>query len=150
MILRGGDQGPNYDEESVQKILKLQKKAKINIGIVIDASHANSGKDPSKQPEVVYDIVNQRLKGNTKIVGVMVDAWTSVAGLSIMMPIFRRPMNVMNKPMPTEMPEIREGGMASTSFFLRPTAVSIKKNRPDKKTTPRAVGQLTLSVMTRL
>ena len=73
-ILRGRDNGPNYDEGSIKEILRLQKEAGIDIGLVIDASHANSGKDPYKQPKIVYDIVNQRLKGNNKIVGIMVES----------------------------------------------------------------------------
>lgn len=73
-VLRGGDTGTNYDKESVNEMLRLQEEAGIDIGLVIDASHTNSGKDPFKQPEVVYDIVQQRLDGNDKINGIMVEA----------------------------------------------------------------------------
>jgi len=74
MILRGGENGANYRALSVNKALDMQTKAGVDIGIVIDASHANSKKDPFKQPGIVYNVIGQRSKGNNKIVGVMVES----------------------------------------------------------------------------
>ena len=74
VILRGGKTGPNYDEKSVNEVLEMQNKSGVDIGIVIDASHDNSGKDPYKQPDIVYDVVKQRISGNKKIVGVMIES----------------------------------------------------------------------------
>ena len=41
---------------------------------MIDASHANSGKNPDNQPAVVEDIAGQLEGGETRIVGVMVES----------------------------------------------------------------------------
>jgi 3-deoxy-7-phosphoheptulonate synthase len=73
IILRGGKDGPNYDEKSVSGALASLKKNNISLGLVIDASHANSGKDPTKQPQIVYDIINLRKTGKN-IVGIMVES----------------------------------------------------------------------------
>jgi len=74
IILRGGESGPNYDSEHIKKVLRLQEKKGIDKGVVIDASHSNSGKDYSKQPDIVYNVVEQKLNGNNKIAGVMVES----------------------------------------------------------------------------
>ena len=52
--------------------------------------------------------------------------------------------------MPTDIAEIRLAGIASTSFFLKPSKVNIKKNSPERNTIPKAVSQLTLPDNTRL
>ena len=46
---------------------------------MIDTSHANSGKDPSKQPEVAADIARQVAAGGRSIFGVMIESFL-VAG----------------------------------------------------------------------
>ena len=42
--------------------------------IMIDCSHANSGKDPARQPEVWNSILEQRASGRTDIVGAMIES----------------------------------------------------------------------------
>ena len=60
LILRGANHGPNYDLPSIQAI---REKYKQNLpALVIDCSHGNSGKDPLRQPEVLQQIVAERLK----------------------------------------------------------------------------------------
>ena len=58
--LAGANHGPNYDLPSIQAI---REKYKQNLpALVIDCSHGNSGKDPLRQPEVLQQIVAERLK----------------------------------------------------------------------------------------
>ena len=73
MILRGG-QAPNFDAASVQAASEVLAKAGLPPRIMIDASHANSGKNPDNQPAVVEDIAGQLEGGETRIVGVMVES----------------------------------------------------------------------------
>jgi 3-deoxy-7-phosphoheptulonate synthase len=40
-----------------------------------DASHANSGKDPQRQPAVAADVAGQIAGGNRRIVGVMLESF---------------------------------------------------------------------------
>ena len=42
--------------------------------IMIDCSHANSGKDHNKQPEVCRNVAEQVSQGNTDIFGVMLES----------------------------------------------------------------------------
>ncbi|HBT58474.1 MAG TPA: 3-deoxy-7-phosphoheptulonate synthase, partial [Pseudomonas sp.] len=42
--------------------------------LVVDCSHANSGKDPLRQPEVLADVVAQRAAGDLSLRGVMLES----------------------------------------------------------------------------
>lgn len=74
LILRGGKQGPNYDEESVEKTQASLKNAGLVESLVIDCSHDNSLKDFRNQPRVFNNCIEQMRKGNKKIVGLMVES----------------------------------------------------------------------------
>ena len=47
---------------------------KTNGKIMIDASHANSGKDPYLQPMVINNVAGQIAKGNKSIMGLMIES----------------------------------------------------------------------------
>jgi 3-deoxy-7-phosphoheptulonate synthase len=79
IILRGGRERPNYHSEGVAGALSLLRRAGLPERLVIDASHDNSRKDPSNQPEVARDIADQIASGNEAIVGVMLESFL-VAG----------------------------------------------------------------------
>jgi 3-deoxy-7-phosphoheptulonate synthase len=79
VILRGGSNGPNYGEESVAAAVALLGKNKLPGKLMIDTSHANSGKDPAKQPEVAAAIARQVAGGSRSIFGVMIESFL-VAG----------------------------------------------------------------------
>jgi 3-deoxy-7-phosphoheptulonate synthase len=42
--------------------------------VVIDCSHGNSRKDPARQPDVLCDVIAQRLAGAQSIVGIMLES----------------------------------------------------------------------------
>ncbi len=73
VILRGGKQ-PNYDSVSVALCEKALGEAGLPDNIVIDCSHANSGKDPALQPLVAENVANQIVEGNRSIVGLMLES----------------------------------------------------------------------------
>ena len=73
VILRGGKQ-PNYDAASVEAACAAIGKAGLAERVMIDASHANSGKKPENQPRVIDDIAAQIEGGETRIVGAMVES----------------------------------------------------------------------------
>ena len=75
LVLRGGVTRPNYDTVSVAIAEEALAKAKLPTNIVIDCSHANSGKRPELQPLVMHDCVNQVRVGNRSIVGMMVESF---------------------------------------------------------------------------
>ena len=57
----------------------------ISIGMMIDASHANSSKQPERQPLVLDDVGRQIAAGDRRIVGVMVES-NLVAGRQDLIP----------------------------------------------------------------
>ena len=74
VVLRGGNGKPNYDAGYVAEAETALAKAKVSNKIMIDASHANSNKDPYLQPLVLKNITEQILDGNKSIVGLMVES----------------------------------------------------------------------------
>ncbi|RKN18115.1 3-deoxy-7-phosphoheptulonate synthase [Micromonospora musae] len=75
LVLRGGGGRPNYDAESVAGALDLLRAADLPERVVIDASHANSGKDHRNQPLVAADVAAQLSAGQRGIVGIMLESF---------------------------------------------------------------------------
>jgi 3-deoxy-7-phosphoheptulonate synthase len=73
IILRGG-RGPNYDAGSVARAAAVAVRARVRPAIMIDASHANSAKDPDNQPRVVEAVARQVEAGDWRIIGVMAES----------------------------------------------------------------------------
>ncbi|MBT2298241.1 3-deoxy-7-phosphoheptulonate synthase [Pseudomonas fluorescens] len=74
LVLRGGHHGPNYDRQSVTQIHHDLTRLKIPARIMVDCSHANSSKDPLRQPQVFNDVLEQRLQGNRSLIGMMLES----------------------------------------------------------------------------
>ncbi|MDO7896358.1 3-deoxy-7-phosphoheptulonate synthase [Pseudomonas citrulli] len=74
LVLRGGHRGPNYDRDSVTQVHNDLTRLKIPARIMVDCSHANSGKDPLRQPQVFNDVLEQRLQGNRALIGMMLES----------------------------------------------------------------------------
>ena len=74
VILRGGDKEPNYSAAHVDESAKMLEKANLDANIMIDFSHANSHKTPSRQREVCDDICEQLKAGEKRIFGVMIES----------------------------------------------------------------------------
>ncbi len=74
IVLRGGSNGPNYGSEHIAFTRELMKKGGLTPNIVIDCSHANSGKKAVNQANVVKDLVSQKKAGETSIVGTMIES----------------------------------------------------------------------------
>jgi 3-deoxy-7-phosphoheptulonate synthase len=73
VILRGGEV-PNYDAASVEAACRQIHGAGLPPRLMIDASHANSRKDPANQIPVCEDIAQQVGGGDGRIIGVMVES----------------------------------------------------------------------------
>ena len=74
LVLRGGHSGPNYDRASVAKARAGLEKSAIPARLMVDCSHANSGKDPLRQPDVFNDVLAQRLAGDHSLIGMMLES----------------------------------------------------------------------------
>jgi 3-deoxy-7-phosphoheptulonate synthase len=74
IILRGGRQTVNYDAASVNETCRLLEKAGQPGRVMIDCSHANSGKSHLRQPAVCRDVAAQIAGGDRRIIGVMLES----------------------------------------------------------------------------
>ena len=74
LILRGGDQGPNYYEDDVEYAASMMKDAGLEPAIIIDCSHQNSRKDWTRQKRVLRGVVDQVRWGETEIRGFMLES----------------------------------------------------------------------------
>ena len=73
IILRGGKKN-NYQKVDITNVSDSLIKNKLSNNIMIDASHANSQKDHTRQRLVIEDISNQISEGNSSICGVMIES----------------------------------------------------------------------------
>jgi 3-deoxy-7-phosphoheptulonate synthase len=73
IILRGGT-APNYDPVSVNNACTEIGKAGLKQMVMIDASHANSGKNADNQIPVCANIASQIASGDRRIFGVMIES----------------------------------------------------------------------------
>lgn len=73
IVLRGGSKGPNYSVEDVTQAREQLESAGLTPAIMTDCSHANSSKDPARQPAVFEELVNQSLT-DPSIIGAMVES----------------------------------------------------------------------------
>jgi 3-deoxy-7-phosphoheptulonate synthase len=74
IILRGGRKTVNYTAESVAETAALMEKSGLPPRIMIDFSHANSGKDFRRQSAVCHDVAQQIAGGNPNIIGAMIES----------------------------------------------------------------------------
>lgn len=74
VILRGGRGRPNYGSADIRDAVARLEAAGFAPSVVVDASHANSGKDHVRQIEVVREIGAARAAGEP-IVGLMIESF---------------------------------------------------------------------------
>ncbi|MCY0904001.1 3-deoxy-7-phosphoheptulonate synthase [Arthrobacter sp. H14-L1] len=78
LILRGGRQGPNFGTEDVAAAAARLGGAALNPRLIVDASHANSGKSHHRQAEVALEIGAQLAAGGAAshaVAGVMLESF---------------------------------------------------------------------------
>ncbi len=74
VILRGGNQGTNFDAAHVESACNALGKAGLRPQVMIDFSHANSQKQHRKQIEVGHSVAAQISQGESRISGVMIES----------------------------------------------------------------------------
>ncbi len=83
MVLRGGDNAPNYYPEDVNKAAELLKSKKLPPAIMVDCSHANSYKDHTRQGEVLDNVIEQLVTAPGSVSGVMIESNLNAGNQSI-------------------------------------------------------------------
>ena len=74
LVLRGGNNGPNFNQATVEKAQKQLGEAGLRPHLLVDCSHGNSNKEHRNQSRTLRDVVNQRMKGNKHIAGIMLES----------------------------------------------------------------------------
>lgn len=74
LVLRGGHGRPNFDADSIERARSALSRAGASQSIMVDCSHANSGKDPARQSAVLEEVIRQRRAGQEALIGVMLES----------------------------------------------------------------------------
>ncbi|MFO0424687.1 MAG: 3-deoxy-7-phosphoheptulonate synthase [Planctomycetia bacterium] len=74
LMLRGGRSGSNYSADVVEDARKRLEAAGLPARVIVDCSHANSGKDHRRQSVVWRDVIEQRVAGDRVIAGLMLES----------------------------------------------------------------------------
>ncbi len=74
VILRGGNDATNYQPNDIQGAAKRLEAASLNPVLLVDCSHANSGKQAARQEHVWNSLVEQRKSGTGAILGAMLES----------------------------------------------------------------------------
>jgi 3-deoxy-7-phosphoheptulonate synthase len=75
VILRGGRNGPNYSADQIEDVVANLERLDLAPRLMVDCSHANSGKDPLRQVAVAEDLAKQIGGGSASIFGVMLESF---------------------------------------------------------------------------
>ena len=74
IVLRGGNEGPNYNAESINTCHNALVKNGLKPNIMVDCSHANSNKNHKQQATVAQNVADQIITGNSSIIGLMLES----------------------------------------------------------------------------
>jgi 3-deoxy-7-phosphoheptulonate synthase len=93
LVLRGGRSGTNYDRASLRQAETRLAQASLPPVLMVDCSHANSGKQHGRQAEVWKSVIEQRAAGDRSIIGAMIESY----------------IHEGNQPFPTKPADLRHG-----------------------------------------
>jgi 3-deoxy-7-phosphoheptulonate synthase len=74
LVLRGGTRGPNYTAAEVKNAVAQLREHELPPHLMIDFSHANSGKNPARQPVIAREVAAQIEAGERAIAAVMIES----------------------------------------------------------------------------
>ena len=74
IVLRGGRTQTNYDAKSIRAAEEKLKSENLPPVLMVDCSHANSGKQHAKQEDVWRSVIQQRIAGTRSLIGLMVES----------------------------------------------------------------------------
>lgn len=75
LVLRGSDQGPNFEREHVAAAAAQLAAKQLPPGILIDCSHGNSRKDFTRQEAVLEVVLGQLRDGGSGVFGFMLESF---------------------------------------------------------------------------
>ena len=93
IVLRGGRLQTNYGADSIREAEARLVESGLPPVLLVDCSHANSGKQPARQEDVWHSIVEQRLAGTASLIGTLIESY----------------LHEGNQPIPRNLSELRYG-----------------------------------------
>ena len=75
IVLRGGRLRANYDAASIAEAEAQLAAHGLPRVLMVDCSHANSGKQPARQEDVWRSVIKQRAAGTRSLIGLMVESY---------------------------------------------------------------------------
>jgi len=75
VVLRGGRLGSNYDANSIGAAEAKLAEHGLPRVMMVDCSHANSGKQPARQEAVWRNVLQTRAAGARSVIGLMVESY---------------------------------------------------------------------------
>lgn len=74
IVLRGGEDKPNYDPQSISYAIQRHQQMHLPERLIVDCSHDNSERKHEKQVPVFQSVIGQHIQGNTAIKGVALES----------------------------------------------------------------------------
>jgi 3-deoxy-7-phosphoheptulonate synthase len=74
LVLRGANDGPNFDAGSVATAQQELEEGGVPSQLLIDCSHGNCNKDHTKMHVAFESVIEQRVRGNIGIIGAMLES----------------------------------------------------------------------------
>jgi 3-deoxy-7-phosphoheptulonate synthase len=93
VVLRGGRSRTNYDAASLHDAESKLRQAGLPPVLMVDCSHANSGKQHARQEIVWRSVIEQRVAGSRSLIGAMMESF----------------LHEGNQPFPKEPAQLRYG-----------------------------------------
>lgn len=75
LVLRGGGGKTNYHADEVAAAAEKLRSTQLPENIMVDCSHANSGKIPARQAQVWNELLEQRKQPGCPIIGAMLESF---------------------------------------------------------------------------
>jgi 3-deoxy-7-phosphoheptulonate synthase len=93
LVLRGGRRQTNFDAPSIREAETKLAQAGLPPVLMVDCSHANSRKQPTRQEDVWRSIIEQRVAGTRSLMGAMIESYLLEG----------------NQPIPQDLSQLRHG-----------------------------------------
>ena len=74
LVLRGGRKGTNFSRAHIEEAAAKLEAGDLPRGLIVDCSHANSGKDATRQSLVWRDLLTTRAGGEVAVIGAMLES----------------------------------------------------------------------------
>ncbi|MBI3874371.1 MAG: 3-deoxy-7-phosphoheptulonate synthase [Verrucomicrobia bacterium] len=87
VVLRGGRGHTNFHEEAIREAAVKLAAAGLPPALMVDCSHANSGKKHERQEVVWQSLIEQKVKGSPALIGAMIESFIEAGSQPFPQPV---------------------------------------------------------------